>query len=40
MQPVVEQNLGRSLFGGLRDLAGVSLQGGTVFDFEREFGEK
>ena len=40
VQPVVEQNLGRSLFGGLRDLAGVSLQGGTVFDFEREFGEK
>lgn len=40
VQPVVEQNLGRSLFGGLRDLAGVSLKGGTVFDFEREFGEK
>lgn len=40
VQPTVEQNLGRSLFGGLRDLAGVSLQGATVFEFEKEFGEK
>lgn len=36
--PVVPQNLGRSLFGGLRDLADVSLKGATVFDFDKEFG--
>lgn len=36
--PVIPQNLGRSLFGGLRDLADVSLKGATVFDFDKEFG--
>lgn len=31
--PVVTQNLGRSLFGGFRALAGVSHKGASVFDF-------
>lgn len=34
VESVVTQDLGRSLFGGLRALAGISQKGATVFDFK------
>lgn len=36
-EPAIVQNLGRSLFRGLRELAGVSQEGATVFHFDDEY---
>jgi phosphogluconate dehydratase len=35
--PEIPQDLGRSLFRGLRSLVGVSQQGASAFDFDAEF---
>jgi len=37
LEPEITQDLGRSLFGGLRSLAGPGEQGATIFDFDSEY---
>lgn len=36
-EPTVTQNLGRSLYGGMRSLVSSSQKGATVFDFDADF---